>query len=168
MLSFHRPGSYAINFGLGNDNQLRTGGWSRGGNHVILDSGNYTSYAPNLGGGGASGTWGINITGNAGYAANAGNAYNGFGISQTWQDPGRSSGTWYQNTTGRAIMVFARWGNFSASVTFYVNPNSPDYGGSVDISFNDGDGDAGAIGIIVVPVNNFYTCDNWGVARELR
>jgi hypothetical protein len=46
MISFHRPGSYAINFGLGTDNQLRTGGWSRGGNYVILDSGNYTSYAP--------------------------------------------------------------------------------------------------------------------------
>lgn len=45
MLSFHRPGYYAINFGLGTDNQLRTGGWSRGGNYVILDSGNYTSYA---------------------------------------------------------------------------------------------------------------------------
>jgi hypothetical protein len=45
MISFHRPGAYAINFGLGTDNQLRTGGWSRGGNHVILDSGNYTSYA---------------------------------------------------------------------------------------------------------------------------
>jgi hypothetical protein len=46
MMSFHRPGAYAINFGLGTDNQLRTGGWSRGGNYVVLDSGNYTSYAP--------------------------------------------------------------------------------------------------------------------------
>ena len=29
----------------------------------VLDSGNYNSYAPTLTGGGASGTWGINITG---------------------------------------------------------------------------------------------------------
>jgi len=68
MMSFHRPGSYAINFGLGTDNQLRTGGWSRGGNYVILDSGNYTSYSPSLTGGGASGTWGINITGLSEYS----------------------------------------------------------------------------------------------------
>jgi hypothetical protein len=74
MMSFHRPGAYAINFGLGTDNQLRTGGWSRGGNYVVLDSGNYNSYAPTLTGGNASGTWSINITGNAGYASSAGNA----------------------------------------------------------------------------------------------
>lgn len=43
MMSFHRPGAYAINFGLGTDNQLRTGGWSRGGNYVILDSGNFNA-----------------------------------------------------------------------------------------------------------------------------
>lgn len=49
MMSFHRPGNYAINFGLGTDNQLRTGGWSRGGDHVILDSGNYSVYS-NFGG----------------------------------------------------------------------------------------------------------------------
>jgi hypothetical protein len=71
MVSFHRPGAYAINFGLGTDNQLRTGGWSRGGNYVVLDSGNYNSYAPTLGGTGASGTWGISITGSAGSATSA-------------------------------------------------------------------------------------------------
>jgi hypothetical protein len=32
----------------------------------VLDAGNYTSYSPSLGGSGASGTWGINITGTAG------------------------------------------------------------------------------------------------------
>jgi hypothetical protein len=71
MMSFHRPGYYAINFGLGTDNQLRTGGWSRGGNYVILDAGNYTSYAPSLTGSGASGTWSINVTGSAGSASTA-------------------------------------------------------------------------------------------------
>jgi len=62
MMSFHRPGAYGINFGLGNDNQLRTGGWSRGGNFVVLDSGNYNSYAPTLTGGNASGNWNIKST----------------------------------------------------------------------------------------------------------
>jgi hypothetical protein len=62
MMSFHRPGAHAINFGLGTDNQLRNGGWSRGGNFVILDSGNYNSYAPTLTGGNASGNWNIRST----------------------------------------------------------------------------------------------------------
>lgn len=35
----------------------------------ILDSGNYNSYAPTLAGGGAYGTWGINVTGSAGGVA---------------------------------------------------------------------------------------------------
>lgn len=67
MLSFHRPGVYAVNFGLDTDNQLKVGGWSMGGvSYPVLHSGNYNSYAPTLSGTGASGTWGINITGNAG------------------------------------------------------------------------------------------------------
>jgi hypothetical protein len=36
---------------------------------TILHSGNYTSYSPSLTGSGASGTWGINITGNAATAS---------------------------------------------------------------------------------------------------
>ena len=39
--------------------------------NTILHSGNYNSYAPTLKGVGASGTWGINITGNAETATNA-------------------------------------------------------------------------------------------------
>ena len=41
MISFHRPGAYAINFGLDTDNQLSVGGWSYGAaRKVIIDSGN--------------------------------------------------------------------------------------------------------------------------------
>lgn len=40
--------------------------WAR-----LLDSNNYTNWAPTKTGGGASGTWGINITGNAASATNA-------------------------------------------------------------------------------------------------
>lgn len=71
MMTFLRPGVYGVNFGIGTDNQLRTGGWSRGGaSYVILDSGNYNSYAPTLTGGNASGTWGINISGNSATVTN--------------------------------------------------------------------------------------------------
>jgi hypothetical protein len=37
----------------------------------VLHAGNYTSYSPSLGGSGASGTWGINISGTASLATNA-------------------------------------------------------------------------------------------------
>lgn len=41
MLSFHRPGSYAVNFGLDTDNQFKVGGWSLGGPYVIWHAGNF-------------------------------------------------------------------------------------------------------------------------------
>lgn len=41
---------------------------------TILDSSNYTSYSPSLTGTGASGTWGINISGSAASATSAGTA----------------------------------------------------------------------------------------------
>jgi len=43
---------------------LTAGSLQHGGNQVI-HAGNYTSYSPSLGGSGASGTWGISITGNS-------------------------------------------------------------------------------------------------------
>ena len=45
-------------------------GWS-GTWRTILDSSNFTSYSPTLSGGGAIGTWGISITGNASTATSA-------------------------------------------------------------------------------------------------
>lgn len=42
-MSFHRPGSYAVNMGLDNDNVFRIGGWSAGANRFQMDmSGNLT------------------------------------------------------------------------------------------------------------------------------
>jgi hypothetical protein len=43
--------------------------------NVVLNAGNYNSYSPTLTGGGASGTWGINITGNAGTSTGTYNIY---------------------------------------------------------------------------------------------
>jgi hypothetical protein len=65
-MQFHRPGAYAAYFGLDSDNVWKVGGWSMGANsYPILHSNNYNSYAPTLTGTGASGTWGISVTGNA-------------------------------------------------------------------------------------------------------
>jgi hypothetical protein len=64
--AFHRPGVYAAYFGIDSDNVWKVGGWSMGNvAYPILHSNNYTSYSPSLTGSGASGTWGISITGNA-------------------------------------------------------------------------------------------------------
>ena len=42
--------------------------------YTLLQSGNFNSYSPKLDGTGATGTWGINISGNANYASTAGSA----------------------------------------------------------------------------------------------
>lgn len=74
-MAFHRPGAYAAYFGLDTDNVWKVGGWSMGANaYPILHSNNYNSYAPTLTGTGASGTWSINVTGNAGSATTAARA----------------------------------------------------------------------------------------------
>ena len=117
---------------------------------------------PSRSGSGASGTWGISITGNAATATNS------FGADQSWQSVSRSENTWYQNTTGKAIMVFSRWNNFGNAITFYINPSAASFSGATSVSWNDGDGDAGAVAIICIPINAYYLCDNWAEAREMR
>lgn len=59
MMSFHRPGAYAINFGLNSDNVLCTGGWSRAGTHIVVDTGNIGTYAVPLSGATMSGNLAI-------------------------------------------------------------------------------------------------------------
>jgi hypothetical protein len=52
MMTFHRPGAWAVNFGLDTDNQLKVGGWSMGANaYTLWHSGNFTpsNYQTNLG-----------------------------------------------------------------------------------------------------------------------
>lgn len=73
VMTFHRPSAYAGFFGLDTDNKWKVGGWSMGANsYEILHQGNYTIYAPSLTGSGASGSWGISITGSS--ASCSGNA----------------------------------------------------------------------------------------------
>lgn len=82
---------------------------------------------PSITGSGASGTWGINISGNAATASNGGVTSiiagagisittstgnvtisapeNSIGYGQTWQNPPRALGETYYNTTGKPIMV---------------------------------------------------------------
>ena len=62
------------NFYLGTPNYpllLRSSGMTTINGNTLLHSGNYNSYCPKLDGTGASGTWGINISGNANTATTA-------------------------------------------------------------------------------------------------
>lgn len=70
-IGFHRS-AYSATTLYEYDGQLYVNAWvSRPQNGLLLSSGNYNSYAPTLTGGGASGTWSINITGSAGSASSA-------------------------------------------------------------------------------------------------
>jgi hypothetical protein len=65
---FQIYGSYAAAYG-GSTLRFRVSeaeGGTWGAFRTVLDSSNYTSYAPSLTGSGASGTWGINVTGSSG------------------------------------------------------------------------------------------------------
>lgn len=66
VITFHRPSAYAAFFGLDTDNKWKVGGWSMGDvSYEILHQNNYTTYTVTKTGTGASGTWGISVTGNA-------------------------------------------------------------------------------------------------------
>jgi len=67
---------------------------------TVLDSGNYTSYSPSLTGSGASGTWGINVTGSAGSVAWTNVSSRPTALSQFTNDLGNYGG--WLTTSGKA------------------------------------------------------------------
>jgi len=99
--------------------------WLRSGNNgtwnavrAILHSGNYNSYSPTLTGTGASGTWGINITGNAATATTATTS------SQVTINYNNDSASTYQMLWGSGNSVYGTAGVYLNPSTDYV------YGGS--------------------------------------
>ena len=103
------------------------------GGSQVLYAGNYTSYSPSLTGSGASGTWGINITGNAATATNGlttGN-YNSYAPTLTG---GGASGTWGINITGNSgntsSVSNATGGSYTWTNTNYFQSNQNTGGGS--------------------------------------
>ncbi len=64
---------------------------------ALLSSDNYTSYAPSLTGSGASGTWGINVTGSANSVSSSG------GYTLTGNGSEGSSSSWIQFPNGQGI-----------------------------------------------------------------
>ena len=71
--------------------------------NIVLHAGNFNSYTPTLTGGGASGTWGINISGNAATATNANNADTVDGLHASafaLTGGSNATGTWPISVTG--------------------------------------------------------------------
>jgi hypothetical protein len=97
-----------------------------GSNNLVLHTGNYTSYAPSLTGGGASGTWGISISGNAATAYGWSNTPDSwYGIGQTTSASGATAvGGYYpwalSYHTGLAFSAHSAYGG----IRFY-NQNYP-------------------------------------------
>ena len=110
----------------GNDLIFR-GGWNGSSWQTwnkVLTNQNYTNYSPSLTGSGASGTWGIAISGNAATASNASNTNsisNAVGGSYTW-----TGVNYFQSNLGATsgalnnppLQVFATGGN-SAFMSFH-------------------------------------------------
>ena len=97
---------------------------------TIIHSGNYTSYSPSLTGTGASGTWGISVTGNA-------NTVDGYHIQV--DGTGTDPNTIYLKTTGGSITV--AWADITGK------PTTRDGYGITDVPKTDGTSATGTWGI---------------------
>ena len=104
-------------------------GWGNNKDHpwnTILDSENYNLFAPTKTGGGASGTWGINISGNADSATNA-DTVDGYHASDIINriSAANTGGIVAASLTENGYAKFAnglilQWGNMSSPVTFPI------------------------------------------------
>ena len=98
---------------------------------TVLDSSNYTTYAPTKTGSGASGTWGINITGSAGSAFGMpydGSAITGLGNTANWDSrPGVGYAAFaINNHTGVTLSGYGGYGGVRLYASGY-----PTHSGSV-------------------------------------
>jgi hypothetical protein len=117
----HSYGNVNIGNARGNIN-ISSGSLLHGGNQV-LHAGNYTSYSPSLSGSGASGTWGINVTGSAGSVSN----FKSFGI--IYINP---NGANAQCNTAQMIAHLSSLGFFNQSHA--VGKCAWDYAGNNDLN----------------------------------
>lgn len=124
------------------------------GGSQVLYAGNYNSYAPTLTGGGASGTWSINVTGNAATATTATTATNQSGgtvsattgafsgaVSMTANAQGYAAPTLYvrgdiraQRDSGNTGVIY--FGNSSGTYLYYDGTNYSMPNGQLDVGGN--------------------------------
>ena len=115
---------------------------------TVLDSSNYTSYAPSLTGSGASGTWGINVTGSAGSVA-WGNVsskpsnimyYQGFTLDANTMDSNSTGFTYSVNAP-----VTGPVARFSTGGGYDLWLNAPYSGGGNNLYFRTRNGDTNTL-----------------------
>jgi hypothetical protein len=138
-MTFHRPGSYAIRFGLDTDNVLKVGGWSLGNvAYTIWHSGNFTpsNYAPLSGaafGGAISATTGTFSGGISATTMTATSAITA-GTNEWFRSNGNVG--WYNNTWGGGIyMEDATYVRTYGSKQFYCNNHITTAGNSYAADF---------------------------------
>lgn len=88
---------------------------------TVLDSSNYNSYAPTKTGGGASGSWGISVTGSAGSLASSASASEIYNTG--WFRAYGQRGLYCQDYGGGIYMVDTTWVRVYNSKAFYVANN---------------------------------------------
>ena len=98
---------------------------------VVLDSRNYNNYAPTKTGGGASGTWGINISGNAATATKAGTCT---GNSATATKLATARSLWGNNFDGSAAITGAI--NDVPAIELKPEATTSNNGGFLDFHYN--------------------------------
>jgi hypothetical protein len=115
-VGFHRAGNGWMLRWMAGTGYVHKGNPGGGTEAVILDASNYTSYAPSLGGSGASGTWGISVTGSSGSLSDTSNYMVGRGsYSSGSVDSITGLGVWSQNNVGdsHTVLVFGQGGSTS-------------------------------------------------------
>ena len=118
---------------------------------------------PSTTGSGASGTWGINITGNAATATTATVAANSLGVNQTWGDytSSRTAGSTYTNSTVYAIYVAVNWTQGSTQGTGVLTV------AGYQIRQSTVGGGQGTVQAIIPPgVSYSFTANNGGVVNQ--
>ena len=112
--------------------------------NTVLHAGNYNSYSPTLTGTGASGTWGISISGNAATATSANSATT---AGSTTYLAALGSYVWSASTNGRSF-------NSGIQTSFVQSSNGyPSYGSVVRIATYPNDG---ATAELYFPYSNIY------------
>lgn len=117
----------------GNNNTSWDANWL-----TVLDSNNYNNYVPTKTGGGASGSWGISITGNAATATTAINDSDSNPINTTYA---KLSGATFTGAVTANVVRVGVSGNTSGSTTGGValyNATPSDYGIAMRQTNNDG------------------------------
>lgn len=90
--------------------------------------------------------------------------------SQTWQAVTRVNDTSYQNTTGQPIQVVS-WVSMSGGAStsnFEVSPNNSSWTTIIAASGSGASGVRTVTINVIIPVNYYYRCNNWGSKFELR